>query len=115
MGQLSEPKIEFLFDLTIYNLNARLNIMLNTQTIKSLTDLRLNPMAISQLAKDEGPVYIFNRNRPISVILDIEEFDDLMDRFQVALDAAEIKEMKKTAKREDFISHEKLFKELGIK
>lgn len=92
--------------------------MLNTKTIKGLTDLRADPQGITQLAKDEGPVYIFNRNKPIGVVLGIDEYkaqEELIDKLQDALDVAEIKEMKKTAKSGDFISHEKLFKDLGIK
>lgn len=73
--------------MTIYSLSDRLDTMLNTQTIKSLTDLRLNPMAISQLAKNEGPVYIFNRNHPINVLLDVEDYEDLIDRLDDAKDA----------------------------
>lgn len=89
--------------------------MLNTKLIKGLTDLRIDPQGITQLAKTDGPVYIFNRNKPISVVVDIKEFEDLMDRLEDTLDAAEIKEMKKTAKPENFITHEQLFKNLGIK
>ncbi len=99
-------------------LSSKLSIMLNTKVIKGLTDLRADPQGISQLAKTEGPVYIFNRNKPISVVVDIDEYkaqEELIDKLQDALDVAEIKEMKKTAKPEDFVSHEKLFQDLGIK
>lgn len=95
-------------------LSTILSAMLNTQQIKGLTDLRLNPAAIALLAKQEGPVYIFNRSKPVSVLIDIEEYEDLVDRLEDALDAEEIKEMKKTAKKEDFVSWENLKKELGL-
>jgi len=49
--------------------------MLNIKVIKGLTDLRANPAAICRLAKEEGPVYIFNRNRPICVIMDVEDYE----------------------------------------
>jgi len=88
--------------------------MLNTKLIKSLTDLRASPAGIAQLAKDEGPVYIFNRNRPISVVMDIKDYDDLIDRLEDALDAAEVKEMMKTAKPEDFVPWEKIKKDLKL-
>lgn len=88
--------------------------MLSNQ-LKSLTDLRTNPLLVSQLASNEGPVYILNRNKPISVILDVQEYEDLLDELQDARDVAEIKELKKTAKADDFIPHDKLFSELGIK
>ena len=88
--------------------------MLNTQTIKSLTDLRTNPAAITQLAKDEGPVYIFNRSKPISVLMDLEDYEDLIDRLEDALDAIEIKKLKKSSKKSDFVSLDELKKDLGI-
>ncbi len=88
--------------------------MLSNQ-LKSLTDLRTNPLLVSQLASNEGPVYILNRNKLISVILDINEYEELLDQLQDAHDVAEIKELKKTAKPSDFIPHDKLFSELGIK
>lgn len=87
--------------------------MLSSQ-LKSLTDLRTNPLLISQLARDEGPVYILNRNKPISVILDVQEYEELLDQFQDALDIIEIKEMKKSAKPEDFIPWEQVKKKLGL-
>lgn len=88
--------------------------MLSTQ-LKSLTDLRTNPLLISQLASDQGPVYILNRNKPISVILDVQEYENLLDQLQDARDATEIKELKKTASPDEFVSHDKLFSNLGVK
>ena len=64
------------------------------------------------MASNEGPVYILNRNKLISVILDINEYEELLDQLQDAHDVAEIKELK-TAKPSDFILHDKLFSELG--
>ncbi len=87
--------------------------MLSSQ-LKSLTDLRSNPLLVSQLAKDEGPVYILNRNKPISVILDVAEYEELLDRLQDALDVLEIKELKKAVKSEDFVSWEKAKKKLRL-
>lgn len=89
--------------------------MLNIQSIKSLTDLRTNPAAVSRLAKQLGePVYIFNRTRPISVLLDIKEYEELVERLEDALDALEVKEMKKTAKAKDFVAWKKVKKELSL-
>lgn len=88
--------------------------MLSTN-LKSITDLRLDPFAITQLARDEGPVYILNRNRPVGVILDVKEYEYLMDQLQDALDVAEIKARKKMFKATDFVSHSDLFSDLGLK
>ncbi len=88
--------------------------MLSTN-LKSITDLRLDPFAITQLARDEGPVYILNRNKPVGVIIDVKEYELLIDQLQDALDIAEIKTKKKTAKSNDFVTHEELFAHLGVK
>jgi len=87
--------------------------MLSSQ-LKSLTDLRNNPLLVSQLAADEGPVYILNRNKPISVILDARKYEELLDRLEDALDALEIIQLKKTAKKSDFIPLEEVERKLGI-
>lgn len=88
--------------------------MLSTQ-LKSLTDLRSDPLTITQLAKDEGPIYILNRNKPVGVILDVSEYEEIMDRLQDALDIVEIKQKKKKAKSSDFIDHKELFEALSSK
>ena len=89
--------------------------MLNTQTIKSLTDLRLNPTAISQLAKDEGPVYIFNRNHPINVLLDIKDYEDLIDRLDDAKDALMMQKFeKKDRSKMRFHTMEEIVKEFRL-
>lgn len=87
--------------------------MLSTQ-LKSITDLRTDPFAITQLAKDEGPVYILNRNKPVGVMLEVKAYEALIDQLQDALDVAEIKARKKTAKSNDFVSHEELFGQLVV-
>lgn len=87
--------------------------MLSTN-LKSITDLRLDPFAITQLARDEGPVYILNRNKPVGVMLDVVAYESMIDQLQDAFDVVEIKAMKKTAKKSDFVSHEELFAQLGV-
>ncbi|OGC97648.1 hypothetical protein A2634_02925 [Candidatus Amesbacteria bacterium RIFCSPHIGHO2_01_FULL_48_32] len=88
--------------------------MLSTQ-LKSLTDLRSNPLLIAQLARDEGPVYILNRNKLVSVMLDVTQYEELVDKLQDAIDVLEIREMKKNAKPEDFIPWEKVKKNSACK
>lgn len=87
--------------------------MLSSQ-LKSLTDLRSNPLLVAQLAADEGPVYILNRNKPIGVLIDIKEYEELLDKYEDAIDALEIIELKKTAKKSDFTPLEQVEKELGL-
>lgn len=89
--------------------------MLNTQTIKSLTDLRLDPAGVIKLAENLAePVYIFNRSKPLSVIMAIDEYENLIDRLDDALDTVEIKKIKKSSKKSDFVSLKYVKKELGI-
>jgi PHD/YefM family antitoxin component YafN of YafNO toxin-antitoxin module len=91
--------------------------MLNTQVIKSFTDLRSNPAAIAQLAREAGEVCIVNRSRPELIITSVADYqakEDLLDKLLDKLDAIEINQRKKTAKPSDFISHEQLMQELGL-
>lgn len=87
--------------------------MLSNQ-LKSITDLRSNPLLVSKLASEEGPVYILNRNKPVSVMVDVKEYEEFLDRLQDAEDAAEIKEFKKRVKPSDFVRWEKVKKDLAL-
>lgn len=88
--------------------------MITAQTIKGMTDLRADPVRVAKLAKTHGPVYILNRSTPTSVLLDVGDYEELMDRLQDAEDALEIAKEKLTAKKADFTSHRELVKELGL-
>lgn len=90
--------------------------MLNTNLIKSLTELRLDPARVIEVAqKTDNPVYIFNRGKPISVILDIKVYEELVDKLEDALDTVEMKKFEKKAKKKtDWISHKKLVKKLNL-
>lgn len=61
--------------------------MLNTQSIKSFTDLRTNPAGLAQLAVDSGPIYILNRNRPVSVLIDVLQYEQIMEELQDSRDS----------------------------
>ena len=90
--------------------------MLNTQTIKSLTDLRLNPKNILKLAEEEGAVYILDRSKPKGVVLSLEKYDEMVDLIDDYLDGLEMAEFEKKPKNpKDWISLEEVKKELGIK
>ena len=89
--------------------------MLSSQ-LKSLTDLRSNPLFVSQLAKDEGPVYILNRNKPISVIVDVQEFENLLDRLEDAWDALYMKTYEKRLKsKRGWLTLEQVTKKYNLK
>ena len=66
--------------------------MLNAQSIKSFTDLRLNPALISQQATDFGPVYILNRNKPVSVLMDVSQYESIMEELQDSRDSLLLKQ-----------------------
>ena len=90
--------------------------MLNIQSIKSLSDLRTDPSQVTQLATDsKEPVYIFNRSKPVSVLLDVHVYQQLMEKLKDALDAVEMKKAeKKPKKTKDWISHKKLKQKLNL-
>ena len=89
--------------------------MLNTQYIKSLTDLRLDPAKITRLASEsDNPVYIFNRGKPVSVLLDVKLYEDMVERLEDALDSVEMKTFEKKSKsKKDWISHDELVKKIA--
>ena len=88
--------------------------MFNTQNIKSLTDLRLDPAKITKLAEQtDNPVYILNRGKPVSVLLNVRIYEELMEKLEDALDALEMKAFEKRPKKKgSWISHEELIKKL---
>lgn len=90
--------------------------MLNIHSIKSLSDLRTDPSQVAQLATDtKEPIYIFNRSKPVSVLLDIHVYQDLMEKLEDALDAVEMKQVeKKPIKTRGWMSHKKLKQKLQL-
>lgn len=89
--------------------------MLNTQYIKSITDLRLDPAKIMKLAsQSDNPVYIFNRGKPVSVLLDVKLYEDMVEKLEDALDALEMKVFEKKKKlKQGWISHKEIIKKLS--
>lgn len=87
--------------------------MLSNQ-LRSITDLRSNPLLVSKLASDEGPVYILNRNKPVSVMMDVGEYEEFLDRLQDAEDVVEIKKLKKVVRPSEFVRWEKVKKDLAL-
>ena len=88
--------------------------MLDTQNIKSLTDLRKDPKRIAELAQEsDNPVYILDRGKPVSVLMDIKAYEEMVDKLEDALDSLEMKKFEKTAnKKNDWVSHKELKKKL---
>jgi PHD/YefM family antitoxin component YafN of YafNO toxin-antitoxin module len=66
--------------------------MLNTRLIKSYTDLRLDPASIAKLASDSGPVYIFHRNNPTSVMIDVDDYEQMVEELLDSRDSVWLKQ-----------------------
>ena len=90
--------------------------MLNIQTIKSLTELRNDPSGVVDLAKKlSEPIYIFNRSKPVSVLMDVNDYEEILDRLEDAIDALEMREFEKLPKRKrDWITHKELKKKYKL-
>lgn len=90
--------------------------MLNTNLIKSLTDLRNDPKRISKLAQEsDNPVYILDRGKPVSVLMDVKAYEEMVEKLEDALDALEMKKFEKIeTKKEEWISLVNLKKKLKI-
>jgi len=67
--------------------------------------------AIEQARSTGEPVYVTRRGRRVAVIVDAEDYDDLVERAEDIVDRAELQ----TAREEDdFIPWEKVKAELGL-
>jgi len=90
--------------------------MLNTQLIKSLTDLRSDPKRISKLAQEsDNPVYILDRGKPVSVLMDVKAYEEMVEKLEDTLDSLEMKKFeKKKKKNNDWIKHSDLKRKLKI-
>lgn len=61
--------------------------MLTSQNIKSFTDLRFDPSGVTALASQSGPVYILNRNRPVSILMDVALYEQMLEELQDSRDS----------------------------
>lgn len=61
--------------------------MFSSQSLRSFTDLRLDPAGVSTLASQSGPVYILNRNRPVSVLMDVVKYEQMLEELQDSRDS----------------------------
>lgn len=88
--------------------------MLNSQYIRNLTDLRMDPAKVTDLAtSSDNPIYIFNRSKPVSVLLNVRQYEELVEKLEDALDALEMKEFeKKPSKNDVWIKHKDILQKL---
>lgn len=88
--------------------------MLNTQTIKSFTDMRHNPAGLAHQASEFGPIYILNRNKPVSVLLDVMEYEALMEELLDSRDSLWLAENENRFKKLDGLTAKEVAKKYNL-
>lgn len=78
--------------------------------------MRLDPSKVTDLANSsDNPVYIFNRSKPVSVLLNVKYYEELVEKLEDALDALDMKDLEKKGtfrKSGDWTSQNDLQKKL---
>lgn len=88
--------------------------MLNPSSIKTVSDLRSNPLSILRATQGaDEPIYIFYRAKPQAALIGIEELQNLMDEIEDLKDALEIIKRQKNQKR-SLVSWKKIKKDLNL-
>lgn len=93
--------------------------MIPTPTnVKTITDLREKTLELlRQVQRSHGPIYIFNRSKPQAVILNVNQFQELVERLDDFRDTLEFEEAIETSTGEfiDFEAYDKARrKNLGL-
>lgn len=88
--------------------------MINPKTIRTISDLRENPLEVLEAARKLGePIYLFYRSKPKSVVLDLGQFNQFLELLEDYHDAAKIKETLEDSQTE-FEPFEKFWKKAGF-
>lgn len=67
--------------------------MLNPKAIRTISDLRENPLGVIKLAEELGePIYLFNRATPKGVFMDLAQYQQMRTLLEDYHDAVMIKE-----------------------
>lgn len=67
--------------------------MLNPKTIKTVSDVRENPLGVIRAAQQLGePIYVFNRARPAGVVMDLAQYQRIREIMEDYDDATLIKD-----------------------
>lgn len=68
--------------------------MLNPKAIRTISDLRENPLGLIKAAEELGePIYLFNRATPKGVFLDLAQYQQMRTLLEDYHDALMIKEV----------------------
>jgi len=72
--------------------------MFDRELVKSITDLRTDPLDVFRDAEEKAsPLFIFNRTEPLGVILSWEEYSHIQERMEDLRDITELKEARETS------------------
>lgn len=89
-------------------------IIPTSQNTKTISDLRERPIEIlKRLGSDYGPLYIFYRSKPNAVMLNISEYQKLLDIAEDYFDSLKAEEYEKENKAKiRWLTHKDLIKKL---
>lgn len=75
--------------------------MLDPKSIRTVTDLREDPVSVLRAAKDAAePIYVFYRSSLQAAIVNIQDFNDLLEELEDLKDALEVLQRQKDPARE---------------
>lgn len=83
--------------------------MLSKDLIKSITDLRSDPLKLFAAAGKKGsPFFIFNRSEPVGVVLSWKDYEEIEEKLEDLRDIIELREAQATS--EELIEWEEIKK-----
>lgn len=91
-------------------------IIPNESNVKTVTDMRQDPVGLlKSVRQSDGPQYIFYRSSPQAVLLDLENYQKLLDLSENYLDSLTAQEYEKENKKKvGWITSQKLRQKLGL-
>lgn len=82
--------------------------MLKEENIKTITQLRDAPMEVFEHSQEE-PTYIFNRSKPVGVVMTPGKFNQMLEALEDSYDARELEFLAKMSDENDFVDMDKLW------
>lgn len=68
------------------------------QNVKTVTDMRQDALGLINGVQDAGPFYLMHKSTPKAVMLSIDDYTNLFERYWDSLDALEALELAKEPK-----------------
>src|SRR3990172_3131434 len=73
-------------------------MVITKKNVRTITDMReRTSKLLKEVRSSGGPVYIFNRSDPQAVLLNVDEFKDLVDQLEDARDTLALEESIETS------------------